>query len=133
MRAISYHQLMYKKGGTHVQYALNEQDAIGWDQFFKGRLSKEWQLIQEDNEYEHLRQQGEKIPSHQTGMWWTNRMIQLIIYFALNEWQVRNDTLHEKKEKIAREERRNHLKELTFKLYEAHRRADHKTISSGHI
>ena len=33
-------------------------------------------------------------------------MIRLLIYFALNEWQVRNDTLHEKKEKTAREERR---------------------------
>ena len=49
---------------------------------------------------------GETIPSHQTGLWWTSKMIRLLIYFALNEWQVRNDTLHEKKEKTAREERR---------------------------
>lgn len=84
-----------EEGMMHVQYALNEQDAIGWDQFFKRRLSKEWQMIQ-DHKYERLRKQGEKIPSHhQTGMWWTTRMIRLIIYFALNEWQVRNERLYE--------------------------------------
>ena len=55
-------------------------------------------------------------------------MIRLLIYFALNEWQVRNDTLHEKKEKTAIEERRTQLKEMTFKTYEAHRRSDHRAL-----
>ena len=35
--------------------------------------------------------------------------IHFIIYFALNEWQVCNDTIHETKEKTEREEWRTHL------------------------
>ena len=83
----------------------------------------------QDREYGRLKQQGEEIPNYKTGMWWTTRMIRLIIYFALNEWQVRNDHLHEKKEKTAREVRRTQLKEVTYKMYEAHRQADHPTTS----
>ena len=79
-----------EEGGMRVQKAVDEQDEIGWDHFFKGRLSKEWQIIQ-DEEYQMLSGRGEKVLRHQTGMWWTARMIRLIIYFALNEWQVRND------------------------------------------
>ena len=107
-------------GGMSVQTAIIEQDKIGCDQFFKGRLSREWQVIQ-DHEYERLKQQGEEIPNYKTGMWWTTRLIRLIIYFTLNEWQVRNDHLHEKKEKTERDVRRTQLKELTYKMYKAHR------------
>ena len=114
-------------GGMQVQMAIIEQDKIGWDHFFKGRVSREWQTIQ-DCEYERLRQQGEEIPNYKTGMWWTTRLIRLVIYFALNEWQVRNDHLHEKKEKTEREVRRTQLKEMTYKMYEAHRQADHPTL-----
>ena len=74
-------------GGMSVQTAIVKQDKIGWDQFFKGRLSREWQVIQ-DHEYERLKQKGEEIPKYKIGMWWTTRLIRLIIYFALNEWQV---------------------------------------------
>ena len=50
------------------------------------------------------------------------------IYFSLNEWQVRNDHLHEKQEKTEREVRRRQLKETTYHLYaKAHRQADNKT------
>ena len=42
-----------EEGGMHVQLTLVEQDAIGWDQFFKGRLSNEWHMIQ-DIEYARL-------------------------------------------------------------------------------
>ena len=100
---------------------------IGWDQFFKGRMSKEWQTIQ-DEEYDRLRTQDNNIPAHQTGLWWTTRMIRLTIYFALNEWQVQNDTLHEAKDKTEREVRRNQLKEMVYKMYEAHRQADHLAL-----
>ena len=42
-----------EEGGMHVHLALAEQDAIGWDQFFKGWLSNKWQIIQ-DTEYSRL-------------------------------------------------------------------------------
>ena len=37
-----------------VNKAIKEQDTIGWEQFFRGRLSKEMGQIQ-DREYEILR------------------------------------------------------------------------------
>ena len=116
-----------EEGGMRVQKAVDEQDEIGWDQFFKGRLSKEWQLIQ-DEEYQRLSNQGEKVLKHQTGLWWTARLIRLIIYFALNEWQVRNDTLHETKDKTAREATRNRLKMIATKMYDIHEQADHPVL-----
>ena len=82
----------------------------------------------QDREYERLKQQGEELPNYKTGMWWTTRLIRLIIYFALNEWQVQNDHLHEKKEQTEREVQRTRLKEMTCKMYEAHRHADHPTL-----
>ena len=57
-----------KEGGMHVQLALAEQDAIGWDHFFKGQLSMKWQAIQ-DTEYDRLRHRGEDIPSYKTRIW----------------------------------------------------------------
>ena len=116
-----------EEGGMRVQKAVDEQDEIGWDQFFKGRLSKEWQIIQ-DEEYQILSNKGEKVLRHQTGLWWTARMIRLIIYFALDEWQVRNDTLHETKDKTAREATRNRLKMIVTKMYDIHEQADHPAL-----
>ena len=55
-------------------------------------------------------------------------MIRLIIYFTLNEWQVRNDTLHEMKDKTAREATRNRLKMIVTKMYDIHEQADHPVL-----
>ena len=116
-----------EEGGMRVQKAVDEQDEIGWDQFFKGRMSKEWQIIQGE-EYQTLSNQGEKILNHQTGLWWKTRIIRLIIYFALNEWQVRNDTLHKMKDKTAREATRNRLKMIVTKMYHIHEQVDHPVL-----
>ena len=70
----------------------------------------------QDKEYDRLRKSGEEIPSYKTGIWCTNQLIRLLIYFALNEWQVCNDHLHEKKEKTEREIRRTQLKEITYRM-----------------
>ena len=55
-------------------------------------------------------------------------MIRLIIYFALNEWQVRNNTLHEMKDKTALEAKRNRLKMIVTKMYEIHSQADRPVL-----
>ena len=90
-------------------------------------MSKEWQLIQ-DEEYQRLSNQGEKVLKHQTGLWWTARLIWLIIYSALNEWQVWNGTLHEMKDKTAHEATRNRLKMIVTKMYNIYEQADHPVL-----
>ena len=88
-----------------VNKAIKEQDTIGWEQFFRGRLSKEIGQIQ-DREYEILRSKDPTLQKHFTGTWWTSHLIRLIIYFSLNEWQTRNDTLHNDRIQSEREERK---------------------------
>ena len=89
-----------------VNKAIKEQDTIGWEHFFCGRLSKEMENIQ-DREYEiRLRSKDQTLGKHFTGIWWTSRLIRLMIYFSLNEWQTRNDTLHNDRIQSEREERK---------------------------
>ena len=77
-----------------------DQRAIGWTSIFKGRLCTMWKVIQG----RHLAQYDEddNIPKYKTAEWWTAGLIQQLIYFSLNTWQIRNDHLH--RDRTAREE-----------------------------
>ena len=35
-----------------------------------------------------------KQPAYKTAEWWTAGVIQQLVYFSLNTWQIRNDRLH---------------------------------------
>ena len=106
-----------------IQTAIYEQQIIGWDHFFRGRLSKQWGRIQ-DRHYEQLRASDCTLAKHFTGgTWWTSRLIQLVTYFSLNEWQTRNDTLHNYRIQSEREKRRKELKAKIGIMYRVHREA----------
>ena len=68
---------------------VQEQEAIGWENFFKGRISKTWSLIQ-DKHFTSL-----DLPdcqAYKTGTWWASNVIRQLIYLSLNTWQIRNVT-----------------------------------------
>ena len=81
--------------------ALAEQQLIGWNNFFKGRISKTWTEIQQR---EYLRQSqhridsnAEPLPKHYSGNWWAANLIKQVVFMSLNLWQIRNDALHSNK------------------------------------
>ena len=81
-----------------VQYDLliRSQRTIGWISIFKGRISTKWQQIQQKHMNEQQRENDS--PSYRTAEWWAAGLIQQLIYFTLNTWQIRNDHLHQAKE-----------------------------------
>ena len=52
-----------------------------------------------------------------TGEWWASNLIKHIIYFALNEWQKRNERLHDNEEKNTDEKERKNYSITIHTLY----------------
>ena len=88
----------FQKEHNHVdlEQLICDQRALGWDSIFKGRLCKMWKEIQRKHIASH--RDDEQHPGYKTAEWWTAGLIQQIIYFTLNAWQIRNDHLHREKE-----------------------------------
>jgi hypothetical protein len=97
------------------EQAKSEQETIGWNLTAKGLLSKTWSMIQEE-EYSRIRQR-EKLEVWYTGQWWAKHLTKYIIYWALNEWQRRNDCLHKQLKESKDEEMRNANREEILDLY----------------
>ena len=81
---------------------IDEQSRIGWDNFFKGFISRELTIIQQSN-YDTINEEREVNGVRQlsykfTGEWWVKNLIGQLIYFSLSHWQIRNDYEHKKKE-----------------------------------
>ena len=72
--------------------AIAEQNAIGWNNALKGRLSTIWGKIY----MQHVQDTNDDIPVHLSATWWTGEVIRQILYFSLAIWQHRNDYLHNK-------------------------------------
>ena len=53
---------------------------------------QKWGAIQDEG-YKKIRKR-EKLEVWYTGTWWTKQLIKHIIFWALNEWQKRNEYLH---------------------------------------
>ena len=79
---------------------VRDQKAIGWHSLFLGRLSKKWHVIQ--NKYFSTFTEDDDLPAYKTATWWTAGLIQQLIYFSLNTWQIRNDFLHKDKVETAK-------------------------------
>ena len=78
--------------------ALAEQQQIGWNNFFKGRISKTWTETQQrkySRQSQHrIDSNDEPLPKHYSGTWWAANLIKQVVFVSLNLWQIRNDTLH---------------------------------------
>jgi len=85
-----------------VQAAIEEQNSIGWDQFFKGRITKKWSEIQQKvySKINAERKKQNKTPLSKafSGQWWAAKVINQVVYYSLNAWQIRNNHLHKEKE-----------------------------------
>ena len=87
--------------------AIAEQNAIGWHNALKGRLSTIWGEIY----MSHVQDTTDEIPVHLSAKWWTGELIRQILYFSLAIWQHRNDYLHHKE--AAEERIRDRTEALT--------------------
>ena len=119
-----YERLPIERGGLKIRYskpllfdnAVEEQEQLGWKLTIKGLLSKKWGEIQE-LEYMKIRKR-EQLEVWYTGTWWTKHLIKHIIFWALNEWQQRNEYLHNDIEQRTKEKKRKQCHEDIVELYE---------------
>jgi hypothetical protein len=96
---------------------VNSQARIGWDNLFKGRISTEWSNLQAV----HLRSTENPTkprPAYRTASYWASCMIQQIVYFTLNTWQIRNDKLHEDRVESERVQKRKEALRDMARWYE---------------
>jgi len=91
-----------------LREALEEQQAIGWDAFFRGYLSRKWRTA-----YEHCLPTGTKDPSTKAEKW-IRMMIKGLWTYAAASWKDRNNALHKVEE--TKEQRKIMQKDL--KLHE---------------
>jgi hypothetical protein len=118
-----YENLPIKRQALNIQYedptyfdmAVDEQRTLGWSNTMKGLLSKKWGEIQE-TEYARIRKR-EQLEVWYTGQWWTKHLIKHIIFWALNEWQKRNEQLHQDIEQRRLEKTRRQCRDEILMLY----------------
>jgi hypothetical protein len=72
-----------------LRLAFEEQDEIGWSQWFKGRLSSKWGEIYAQD----LSNTNHSI-LHQTSEKWGKKLIYDAFQFVLSAWTIRNDIEH---------------------------------------
>ena len=96
-----------------------EQSILGWNQAFKGRLSKKWTAAQSKwyNHMRHNHHSKTKFPKNYTGPIWMRKLIAQLIFYNLNRWQIRNEAAHtsesaEDYEKNERQISSNHYSSL---------------------
>ena len=82
----------------------------------KGLLSTTWSEIQE-NEYARIRER-EPLEVWFTGEWWAKHLTKHIIFWALNEWQRRNEHLHKAKKQRSNEKKRRECHEEILEMYQ---------------
>ena len=88
-----------------LEKLVQDQKALGWTSLFQGRLCRQWRNIQTKH-YSALNASRAK---YKTGTWWAAGLIQQLIYFTLNSWQIRNNFLHRDREAQERNTLRRQL------------------------
>jgi len=73
-----------------LQPLINSQNNIGWDQFFKGRLSKLWRIIH----LQHLKDKKCSIDCYNSGIGWTSTLIRIVFTHVHEVWRTRNLAKH---------------------------------------
>jgi hypothetical protein len=77
-----------------LEAAVQEQNQIGWNQFFEGWLSSQWVIAQQH--YSSVTK------SNKTGRRWVIAIIQKLWDTAWDLWEHRNEVLHEKENLVTR-------------------------------
>jgi hypothetical protein len=85
---------------TDLHRAFNSQKAIGWDQFLRGRLAKDWKHAIKT--YYHERKPGNSYTPDQ----WMRTTIAALWKFSMTLWRQRNAALHGTDSAITLEKRR---------------------------
>ena len=83
-----------------LRRAFYAQSRIGWDQFFRGRIAKAWQIPIET--YYKIRRPGESFTPEQ----WMRSVIKELWKFSITIWKQRNTELHGTDSAISLERRR---------------------------
>ena len=83
-----------------IKRAFDSQRCIGWDQFFRGRLSLEWRTV--ISHYYQDRRLGAAFTPDQ----WMRTTIHAIWKFALTLWRNRNLEYHGENGTLTKEQRR---------------------------
>ena len=73
---------------TQLRHAFNSQSKIVWDQFFRGRITKDWKSAIQT--YYNERQPGKSFTPDQ----WMRTTIDALWNFSLKLWRQRNVALH---------------------------------------
>jgi hypothetical protein len=119
-----YTKLPVRRPGLHITYpepdkldiAIREQEQLGWNLTMKGLLSKTWGEIQE-REYMKIRER-ENLKIWYTGTWWMKHLIKHLVFWALNEWQKRNEQLHKNINERDAEKKRKRYQAEIIELYD---------------
>jgi len=75
-------------GPRALEEALREQNSIGWNRFFEGWLSPQWELVQQRH--------YARTKSNKSGRRWVIALIQKLWDVAWDLWEHQNEVLHEK-------------------------------------
>lgn len=92
--------------GEILEGAVIEQGAIGWDIFFKGRLSRMWREAQERHYAIH-----HKDSKTLSGARWQVRLVRGLWRVVDQQWRTRCDALHDNKEGMDAREMESRIKE----------------------
>jgi hypothetical protein len=80
---------MVPDAGIMLQNAYSAQEDIGWNEWFRGRISKKWKDL-----YEYDLQHTNHNMQHQTPEKWAVQIILLTWKFVLESWSIRNSIEH---------------------------------------
>jgi len=97
---------------AEIRLAFNAQSRIGWDQFFRGRIAKDWQ-IPIARFYEE-RQPGDSFTPEQ----WMRTVIQELWTFSITVWNQRNTELHGLNGFISAERLRKETADAAIQVYQ---------------
>jgi hypothetical protein len=97
---------------TQLTHAFKAQGKIGWDQFFRGRIAKDWKLAIQT--YYKERQPGDSYTSDQ----WMRTTINAIWKLALTLWRQRNAALHGTNSILTLEKRRKEAVTRATQVYQ---------------
>jgi hypothetical protein len=109
-------QLSFQPSGI-IKDALREQNAIGWTNFYKGRMSKKWERVQ------HQHYQSTKPKKTDTHRWATSIIAAMWNGFLLM-WEDRNDDQHGRDNIETAGKERDKLLQKVTQLYSQKERID---------